>query len=148
MLGLGIGANSAIFTIVNALLFQPRSGRTDEDSSSAPSVTVGDALLARQLFGNDDPLGQVIGVEPVSDAGAPPELALMQVIGIAPPIREELLDRAPRPHVYVPFGRNYRANMHLHVRLTQPPCDLEVLRRARPTSVEAGASLRRGLDIE
>jgi putative ABC transport system permease protein len=38
---------------------------------------------------------------------------------MAPPMREDLLDRAPVPHVYVPFGRQYRAGMHLEVRLEQ-----------------------------
>ena len=42
----------------------------------------------------------------------------MQIVGIAPPVREELLDRAPPTHVYVPFGRNYGAAMHMHVKLS------------------------------
>src|SRR4029434_1341230 len=40
----------------------------------------------------------------------------LQIVGIAPPIREELLDREPVSHVYVPFGRNYGDGMHLHVK--------------------------------
>jgi ABC-type antimicrobial peptide transport system permease subunit len=42
----------------------------------------------------------------------------MLVVGIAPPLREELLDPAPTSHVYVPFGRQYRAGMHLQARLS------------------------------
>jgi hypothetical protein len=39
-----------------------------------------------------------------------------EIVGVAPPIREELLDRVPGPHVYVPFGGNYQAGMFLLVR--------------------------------
>ncbi|MBI3264821.1 MAG: FtsX-like permease family protein [Acidobacteria bacterium] len=41
----------------------------------------------------------------------------MEVVGIAPGLRFELFDHAPVPHVYVPFGRNYRAAMHVHLRV-------------------------------
>jgi cell division protein FtsX len=57
----------------------------------------------------------------------------MQVVGIAPPMREELLDRAPVSHIYVPFGRNYRSAMHVHARLApgaDEPASLGLLRQA------------------
>jgi predicted lysophospholipase L1 biosynthesis ABC-type transport system permease subunit len=41
----------------------------------------------------------------------------MEIVGVAAPLREELLDRAPVPHVYVPFGREERALMHVLVRV-------------------------------
>ena len=93
--------------------------RAEEESASAPRVAIVDEALARRLFGDEDPIGQMIRVaqtpgEPESTRGEP-----MQIVGIAPPQREELLDRAPVPHVYVPFGRQYRAGMHLEVRLEQ-----------------------------
>jgi ABC-type antimicrobial peptide transport system permease subunit len=55
----------------------------------------------------------------------------MQVVGIAPPIREELLDRRPVSHLYVPFGRHYRATMHLHVRVAPGTNDRSALDKIR-----------------
>jgi predicted permease len=105
--------------------------RAEEESPSAPSVAIVDEVLARGMFGDEEPIGQVIRIaqragEPESARGEP-----MQVVGIAPPIREEMLDRRPVGHVYVPFGRTYRATMHVHVK-TAPGVDeqatLEALR--------------------
>jgi predicted permease len=107
--------------------------RAEEESPAAPRVAIVDESMARRLFGDEDPIGQMIRVaqtpgESESTRGEP-----MQIVGIAPPIREELLDRAPVPHVYVPFGRHYRAGMHVEVRLA-PGADalasVDVLRGA------------------
>ncbi len=107
--------------------------RAEEESASAPRVAIVDEALARRLFADEDPMGQMIRVAqepsgPESTRGEP-----MQIVGIAPPMREELLDRAPVPHVYVPFGRQYRAGMHLEVRLEQgvdEAAGIEALRAA------------------
>jgi predicted permease len=88
----------------------------EEESAAAPRVAIIDQALATKLFGNEDPVGQMIRTVRSADAGEE-RGEPMQVVGIAPPIKEELLDRAPVPHVYVPFGRNYQAGMHLEVRL-------------------------------
>jgi predicted permease len=86
----------------------------EEDSATAPRVAIIDQALATTLFGTDDPIGQMIRtVSGESDQRGEP----MQVVGIAPALKEELVDRAPVPHVYVPFGRNYQGGMHLEVRL-------------------------------
>ena len=107
--------------------------RAEEESASAPRVAIIDEALARRLFEDEDPIGQMIRVaetpgDPESTRGEP-----MQIVGIAPPLIEELLDRAPVPHVYVPFGRQYRAGMHLEVRLEPGASELasiEALRAA------------------
>jgi predicted permease len=104
----------------------------EEESPSAPRVAIVDEALARRLFGNEDPLGQMIRVgaspgDSGSTRGEP-----MQIVGIAPPLREERLDRAPVPHVFVPFGHNYRAAMYVHVRMTTGSdvlASIETLRR-------------------
>jgi predicted permease len=97
--------------------------RSEEESASAPRVAIVDDALARELFGGEDPIGQVIRVapwpgDPASTRGEP-----MQIVGIAPPMREELLDRTPDAHVYVPFGRTYRAGMFVLVK-TAGPADM------------------------
>jgi predicted permease len=90
--------------------------KAEEDNPAAPNVAIVDEAFARQLFPNEDPIGQMIRVarrpgEPESTRREP-----MQIVGIAPPIREELLDRTPLSHVYVPFGRHYESGIHLLVR--------------------------------
>jgi putative ABC transport system permease protein len=94
--------------------------RAEEESAAAPRVAIVDEAFARRLFPNDDPIGQMIRVaragEPESSRDEP-----LQIVGIAPPMREELLDRAPVTHVYVPFGPNYRSAMHVLVRAAAEP---------------------------
>ena len=90
--------------------------RAEEEDPAAPRVAIVDEAFARRMFPDEDPIGQMIRVarrpgEPESARGEP-----MQIVGIAPPLREELLDRAPASHVYVPFGRNYESGVHLLVR--------------------------------
>jgi predicted permease len=107
--------------------------RAEEESPEAPSVAIVDELLARRLFGNEDPIEQMIRI--ADRPGQPRDTARepMQIVGIAPPIRQEMLDPGPVSHLYLPSGRNYRSSMHLHVKVA-PGVDgqaaLAELRRA------------------
>ena len=80
-----------------------------------PRVAIVDERLAAAVFGADDPVGQMIRFAPRND-GPADDAEPLQVVGVVPSIREEVVDREPVPHVYVPWGRRYRAGMHLHVR--------------------------------
>jgi putative ABC transport system permease protein len=81
-------------------------------------VAIIDEVLARGLFPDQDPLGQMIrvpareGEEAAVNDGEP-----MEIIGIAPPLRNDLFDRGPVAHLYVPSGRHFRMNVNLHARL-------------------------------
>jgi putative ABC transport system permease protein len=88
--------------------------RAEEESVSAPHVAIVDEAFARRMFPNEDPIGQMIRVARSPDE--PQSTTSLEIVGVAPPIREELLDRVPPPHVYVPFGGNYQAGMFLFVR--------------------------------
>lgn len=115
---------------------------TEEESASAPPVAIVDELLARALFGDDDPIGQLIRLKPRSgDDASAVQYEPMQIVGIAPPIRNELLDGGPVAHVYVPFGRRYRANMHLHARVTRATGDATALEALRQEIRAADARL-------
>ncbi|HUF24486.1 MAG TPA: ABC transporter permease, partial [Vicinamibacterales bacterium] len=90
--------------------------RAEEESTGAPRVVIIDEILARRMFGGDDPIGQMIrvapqGGEPLSEREEP-----MQIVGIAPPLRSELLQAGPIAHMFVPFGRHFRAGMFLQAR--------------------------------
>ncbi|HYN07183.1 MAG TPA: ABC transporter permease [Vicinamibacterales bacterium] len=107
--------------------------RAEETSGSAPRVAIVDEALAAALFGGQNPIGQLIRLAPeVDDAGAV-RGEPMEVVGIAPPLREELLDRGPVPHVYVPFGRNYRARMFAIIRTSTGGNELTQLEGVRKT---------------
>jgi predicted permease len=93
--------------------------KAEEEDGSAPHVAIVDEAFARRMFPDEDPIGQMIRVtlrpgEPESSRGQP-----IQIVGIAPPLRDQLLDRVAQSHVYVPFGRNYQAGMHVLVRSAQ-----------------------------
>jgi predicted lysophospholipase L1 biosynthesis ABC-type transport system permease subunit len=95
-------------------------------------VAIVDAAFARQLFGDADPIGQLI--RPAADPDDPPAAPAvpLEIVGLAPPLYEELLDHAPASHVYVPFGRQFRATMHVHARTAagvEPVPALAAIRR-------------------
>jgi predicted permease len=109
-----IGAD--YFRAVNVPLLRGREFTLREEQfANAPPVAMIDDALAKRLFGDEDPLGQLIRIKPRLDADAPQSVP-MQVVGIAPAIREELMGRVAEPHLYVPSGRFYRGSMHVHAR--------------------------------
>lgn len=119
----------SVFRIVGASYFQTLNlpmlrGReftaAEEDSPTAPRVVVIDERLARRLFGDEDPIGQSIRFQHREDLMSRFDSEPMQVVGIAPPIRDELFDREAGPAVYVPAGRYYQAMTNVHIRITQP----------------------------
>jgi predicted permease len=104
--------------------------RAEESSASAPRVAIVDEKFAVELFAGQDPIGQMIRVAADAESGARDEP--MEIVGVAPPLREELLDRAPVPHVFVPAGRNYRAAMFAIVKMKaadDPVATLDAIRQ-------------------
>ena len=68
------------------------------------------------MWPNADPLGQVVRLRQRNG-----ELGdVLTVVGVAPGRRSRIFDQQPTPHVYLPAGAEYRANMNLHVRLAEP----------------------------
>jgi predicted permease len=107
--------------------------RTEEESATAPSVAIIDELLARRLFGDEDPLGQMIRLAAWPGEPRDDSRESMQIVGIAPPMRQELLDRGPVSHLYLPLGRNHNARLYVHARSAPGVSDetaLDELRRA------------------
>ena len=111
----------ATFTIVGADYFETLRlpllrGRgftpAEEESSGGPSVAIVDEPLARQLLGGEDPIGREIQFSNRDAA----ERKTFTVVGVVAGVRHNLFDAAPGPHVYVPFGKNYRGSVNLQVR--------------------------------
>jgi predicted permease len=116
----------------------------EEQDPGAPRVAIIDEPLARQLFGNENPVGQQVQL-PGRDETAPAsgngivvndtsaERQLLEVVGVAPGLRHDLFDKAPVAHIYVPFGRQFRSGMNLHVRAasTAPGAEGALLQAVR-----------------
>ena len=116
----------------------------EEQDANAPPVAIIDEPLARELFGRENPIGQQIQF-PRGDDAAPasgtgivlndgkPEAQLMEVVGVVPGLRHDLFDKAPVAHVYLPFGRQFRSGMNVHLRAagTGPAAETAVLQAAR-----------------
>ncbi len=116
----------------------------EEQDASAPPVAIIDEPLARELFGKENPVGQQIQF-PRGDDAAPasgngivsrddnPTTQPMEVVGLVPGLRHDLFDKAPVAHVYLPFGRQFRSGMNVHLRAagTGSAAEAALLRTAR-----------------
>jgi predicted permease len=93
-------------------------GRTFSESESgggkAPPVVILDRMAADRLWPHGDAVGQSIRLLG-SDAGRTAVEA--EVVGVVGDIQEHLIGTALSPHVYVPFGQEYQADMNFHLRL-------------------------------
>jgi putative ABC transport system permease protein len=85
----------------------------EESAGGAPFVII-DEPLARQLFGGEDPIGQRIQFPRRDDR---PDPGALEIVGVVAGVRHDMFDKVPVPHVYLPFGRNYRGGMNIHMRL-------------------------------
>lgn len=95
---------------------------TEAEGREARRVAVIDEPAARRLFPRqgEDPVGQFVRVGSQED-GQQPEL--FEVVGLVPGVLSSLFDRAPQPHIYVPFAYRDRVWMHYHVRLARGTAD-------------------------
>jgi len=73
-------------------------------------VGIIDQALATRLFGQEDPIGRVIQLSPRDDGS----IDTLEVIGLAPAIRHDMLDDEPGPHLYRPLAQNFRSGVYLH----------------------------------
>ena len=90
--------------------------RAEAEGGSGSAAVIVDETLARALWPNADPLGQVVRLRQRNG-----ELGdVLTVVGVAPGRRSRIFDQQPTPHVYLPAGAEYRGNMNLHVRLAEP----------------------------
>lgn len=94
-------------------------GRTFSESESgggaAPPVVVLDRLAADRLWPQGDAVGRSIRI--LGDEGGRAPL-VARVVGIVGNVQERLVGQALSPHVYLPFGQQYQADMTFHLRLS------------------------------
>jgi predicted permease len=83
----------------------------EQHGGGTPGALV-DARLASQLFGDADPIGRPLEFR-VRQGDAPQTYT---IIGIAPPLRHDLFESPPSPHLYVAYGSRFNTMMTLHLR--------------------------------
>jgi predicted permease len=115
--------------------------RAEEESALAPAVAIVDEALARAMFGDGDPIGQLIRVTERPGEPDGRDRQPMQIVGIARPVREDMLEPAGRSHVYLPFGRNYRGTMHVHAKVAPGVDERAALNQLRQALAAAEPSL-------
>jgi putative ABC transport system permease protein len=77
-----------------------RRGRefTDSDTASSVPVALINETMARRVWPNEDPIGQIIAVDFYNDAPR-------QIVGIVPDIRPSIYQRQAEPQMYVPYSQ-------------------------------------------
>ena len=101
-----------------------------EESSGEQRVAIIDEPLARTLFPGEDPIGQQVWIPPREGAARDAENDPMAVVGVVPGLRDDLTEREPAAHLYVPITARYRGPMHSHVR-TSSGVEGQMLRAIR-----------------
>jgi putative ABC transport system permease protein len=110
-LALGIGANTAIFSVVPV-----RRGRffTKFDLPGTTPVVVINETMARRYFGNQDPVGKklVIMFEPLEPR---------EIVGVISDVLHNGLDSSPRPEMFVHYPQSPTPQMTFMVKTTGDP---------------------------
>ena len=111
---------------------------SEEMLERGPNVAIIDEPLAHKLFGKENAIGQSIQFNDSTHA-KPPQV--LEVVGVAPGVRDDLFAEGDQPHLYVPYGQTFRSNAFLHVWTSSADANegalLQGLRR-EITSVDAG----------
>jgi putative ABC transport system permease protein len=121
-----------------------RAGRTfTEQDRGRPRRVVLSETAARRYFPEGSPIGRTI----VIDDGTPAE---WEVIGVVSDVRNQRIDRLPRPQIYVPMTWQTPATMTIVVRTSRDPAAVAqplraAVRRIDPS--QAVAEMRALADV-
>ena len=98
----------------NALGVRLVRGRdfNDGDTPTSPRVAIVNAALARQVFGDEDPLGRVLEVDTPFGGSA----GRLTIVGVAANAHMVSLGDESSPYVYVPFMQQYHSRVSLIVK--------------------------------
>ncbi|HWC95930.1 MAG TPA: ABC transporter permease [Candidatus Sulfopaludibacter sp.] len=111
---------SAAFNIVGPDYFrtlgiQLQLGRTftaSDERSTGAAVGIIDQLAARRLWPGEEPVGRHVQMNLAGD-----QKQDVEIVGVVANTRQGFLGDDEMPHVFVPFGQEYQADTHIHVRL-------------------------------
>jgi predicted permease len=116
------------FATIGIPLLQGRAFRQDEtQNAKSDPVVVLDQLAAEKLWPGGRAVGQHIRF--VENKSSSPGRDA-EVVGIVAGVQENVFGQGLEPHVYVPFGQEYQADMTIHLQAaTQDANFLETVRR-------------------
>jgi putative ABC transport system permease protein len=110
-------ASPGLFKTMNVPLVRGRTF-TERDRDGQPKVVVINETAARTLFGNEDPIGQTVGLgQGGFHVGA-------EVIGIVKDVRYRAVEQAPGADMYIPMLQSGRLNGIIFVRSSLDPAAL------------------------
>jgi predicted permease len=97
---------------------------------SKSNVAIIDKLAAEKLWPGGDALGKRIrldaaGIGISSSGDTPKQPPDLEVVGVVGNVRESILGGTYQPHVYLPFGQEYQANVQFHMKVAGGGPDAE-----------------------
>jgi len=106
--------------------------RLEMDPGPASSVAVIDEDLANKLWPGEPALGRQLQLANDAQAEVP---RILEIVGVVPTVRNNIIESRPVPHLCVPWGFEYRSKMHLHLRVVprDRESELALLRTVRET---------------
>jgi hypothetical protein len=110
------------------------------EPGSGSNVAVIDLELASKLWPGEEALGRQLQIGGSAPGESP---RVLEVVGMVPTVRNNIVEPKPVPHLYVPWGFEYQSDMHLHVRVAPHgrQHELALLRAVREEIRAADASL-------
>ncbi len=134
----GVGwqwANPSYFEAMGMPIIRGRAF-TDADLQNKAHVTVINETLARQNFGNEDPIGRRVYFGPIPASGVPEWHAIIGVVG---DVRHRSVEGEPDGRAYDLFGQHWGRTISLAVRTSSTPAQVAttvrgLLARRDPTS--------------
>jgi predicted permease len=108
---LNVVADDYFKTLRLPLLRGREFNKIEVESTNTSPVAIIDEPLARQLWPNQDPIGQLIQFSDYHEGGQ-----IMEIVGVVPGIRDSVLDRQSTGHIYIPFGQKYRSSVTFHLK--------------------------------
>jgi putative ABC transport system permease protein len=107
----------------------------EDDTADRPPVGIIDERLARQIFGNESPLGKRFRIS------IAPGVPWVEVVGVAGHVRHEALDRDPRPQVYWPYAQRTQDRLAMVIRTAGDPASMTPAIRAAIRDVDPNQPL-------
>jgi putative ABC transport system permease protein len=108
---LSYAVGASYFRTLGLSMLRGREFTDAEEVDPRPSdVVIIDEPLAAAMFPGRDALGEMVLL---SGTDTRPR----QVVGVAPGLRQDLRDRVPVSHVYLPIGSQYEGAVSVHVRV-------------------------------
>jgi predicted permease len=119
---------------------------TERDDSKAAGAALINETMARRFWPNESAIGKRFEI------GGIVERKPVEIIGVTRDSKHRTLNEAPRVVMYLPFGQEYAAGMHLHIRTVSEPLSLlasvqnEIQQLDRSLPVFEVKTMRRHLD--